>query len=157
MDGVTVKLTNLNLSDTLKNTLEMERIMALKKEIELTYEVNPAITVVADSDMLQLVVRNLVSNAIKFTPADGKIIVKTNIADYECRISITDNGRGIPFDQQPDMFSLKARSTYGTANEKGVGLGLVLCKEFTEQQGGRIGVESEPGKGSTFWFTLPTA
>ena len=156
MDGVTVKLTGLNLSEALKNTLELERIMALKKEIGLTYGLTPDISVVADSDMLQLVVRNLVSNAIKFTPRGGKVEVKTQMANHECCISITDNGRGIPLEQQADIFSLKAGSTYGTANEKGVGLGLILCKDFTEQQGGRISFESTPGKGSTFYVFMPS-
>ena len=73
----------------------------------------------------------------------------------EIKISITDSGRGIPHEQQADMFTLKARSTFGTANEKGVGLGLILCKEFTEQQGGHIDFESTPGKGSTFYIFMP--
>jgi len=155
MDGVVVKLGDLNLNETLKNTLEMERIMANKKDIDLTYEIDPIMSVVADSDMLQLVVRNIVSNAIKFTPANGRIDVSTKRINNECRISITDNGRGIPYEQQSDMFTLKARSTFGTSNEKGVGLGLILCKEFTEQQGGRISFESTPGKGSTFYIFMP--
>lgn len=155
MDGVVVKLSDLNLNETLKNTLELERIMAAKKDIDFIYEVDPTINVVADSDMLQLVVRNIVSNAIKFTPTNGQISVSTKCVNNECRISIADNGRGIPYEQQADMFTLKARSTFGTANEKGVGLGLILCKEFTEQQGGRIDFESAPGKGSTFYIFMP--
>jgi two-component system sensor histidine kinase/response regulator len=157
MDGVVVKLSDMNLNEALKNTLEMERIMASKKDIELTYDIDPAINIVADSDMLQLVVRNIVSNAIKFTPANGRVDVSTKRVNNECRISIADNGRGIPYEQQADMFTLKARSTFGTANEKGVGLGLILCKEFTEQQGGRIDFESIPGKGSTFFIFMPLA
>lgn len=155
MDGVAVKLSDMNLYETLKNTLEMERIMATKKEIDLTHDVDHTINVVADSDMLQLVIRNIVSNAIKFTPAGGRVDVSTKCINNECRISIADNGRGIPFEQQHDMFTLKARSTFGTANEKGVGLGLILCKEFTEQQGGRITFESIPGRGSTFFIFMP--
>ena len=155
MDGVVVKLSDMNLNETLKNTLEMERIMASKKDIDLTYDVDPAISVVADSDMLQLVVRNIVSNAIKFTPAGGRVDVSTKLINNECRISIADTGRGIAYEQQDDMFTLKARSTFGTANEKGVGLGLILCKEFTEQQGGRISFESIPGHGSTFFIFMP--
>lgn len=150
-----VNIVDPNLNETLKNTLEMERIMAMKKEIDLTYEIDPKVNVVADSDMLQLVIRNLVSNAIKFTPAGGRVDVSTKCINNECRISITDNGRGIPYEQQGDLFSLKARSTFGTANEKGVGLGLILCKEFTELQGGRIGFESVPGHGSTFFVFMP--
>jgi signal transduction histidine kinase len=155
MEGVVVKLSDINLFETLKNTLEMERILALKKDITLTYHIDPAINVVADNDMLQLVIRNLVSNAIKFTPVGGTVDVSTKMVMNECKISIKDNGRGIPFEQQADIFSLKARSTFGTGNEKGVGLGLILCKEFTEQQGGRIGFDSTPGRGSTFYIFMP--
>jgi two-component system sensor histidine kinase/response regulator len=155
MDGVTVKLSDINLSEALKNTLEMERIMALKKNITLTYNIDQVINVVADNDMLQLVVRNLVSNAIKFTPKGGKVDITTEMVMHECKISITDNGKGIPLDQQGNIFSLKARSTFGTDNEKGVGLGLPLCKEFTEHQGGRIGFESTPGQGSAFFIFMP--
>ncbi len=155
MEGVVVKLSDMNLFETLKNTLEMERILALKKDIALTYAIDPTITVVADNDMLQLVIRNLVSNAIKFTAPGGEVKVTTELLRNECLISIKDNGRGIPFDQQRDIFTLKARSTFGTSKEKGVGLGLLLCKEFTEQQGGRIGFESTPGRGSTFYIYMP--
>ncbi|HEY4194925.1 MAG TPA: HAMP domain-containing sensor histidine kinase [Mucilaginibacter sp.] len=155
MDGVVVKLSDMNLAETLNNTLELERILALKKDITLTYHIDPNINVVADNDMLQLVIRNLVSNAIKFTPVGGNVDINTKMVMNECKISIKDNGRGIPFEQQPDIFSLKARSTFGTSNEKGVGLGLILCKEFTEQQGGRIGFDSTPGRGSTFYIFMP--
>lgn len=155
MEGVVVKLSNLNLGGVLNNTLEMERVIALKKGITLTYFINPSITVEADSDMLQLVVRNLVSNAIKFTQAGGTVDISTEIVRNECLLKIKDNGIGIAFEQQSDIFSLKAKSTFGTSNEKGVGLGLLLCKEFTELQGGRIGFNSASGKGSTFFIYMP--
>ncbi|MDB5022588.1 MAG: two-component sensor histidine kinase [Mucilaginibacter sp.] len=155
MDGVVVKLSDVNLNEALKPTLELERMLALKKGIILSCEIDPSIRVVADNDMLQLVVRNLVSNAIKFTPVGGSVDIRTQIVMNECKISIIDSGRGIPFEQQKDIFSLKAGSTFGTQNEKGVGLGLLLCKEFTEQQGGRIGFESSPGRGSAFFVYMP--
>ncbi|MDB4903521.1 MAG: two-component sensor histidine kinase [Mucilaginibacter sp.] len=155
MDGVVVKLSDVNLMEALRPTLELERILALKKGIIPSCQLDPSIMVVADSDMLQLVVRNLVSNAIKFTPAGGSVDIRAEIVMNECKISIIDNGRGIPFEQQKDLFSLKAGSTFGTQNEKGVGLGLLLCKEFTEQQGGRISFESIPGRGSTFFVYMP--
>lgn len=155
MEGVVVKLSDLNLLETLKNTLELERILALKKEITLTYYIDSTTTVVADSDMLQLVIRNLVSNAIKFTTVGGTVDISTEMVMNECKLKVKDSGKGISYEQQPDIFSLKAKSTFGTNNEKGVGLGLLLCKEFTEQQGGRIGFESAPGRGSTFFVYMP--
>jgi len=155
MEGVVVKLSDINLLATLKNTLDLECALALKKQIVLTYTINPLITVVADSDMLQLVIRNLVSNAIKFTPLGGAINIGADRILNECRIGIRDNGIGIAYEQQKDLFTLKAKSTFGTGNEKGVGLGLILCKEFTELQGGRIEFESTPGSGSVFFVYMP--
>ncbi len=155
MDGVTVKLCDMNLLETLRNTVELERMLAIKKDITLSYDIDSSITVIADTDMLQLVIRNLISNAIKFTPTGGSVDVKAEIQRHECKLSITDNGRGISYEQQADIFSLKARSTFGTNNEKGVGLGLLLCKDFVEQQGGRIGFQSTPGHGSTFFVFMP--
>jgi signal transduction histidine kinase len=155
MDGVVVKLSDVNLKDALKSTLELERMLALKKGIISSFQIDPSVMVVADIDMLQLVIRNLVSNAIKFTPVGGSVDLHTEIVMNECKISIIDTGRGISFEQQKDIFSLKAGSTFGTQNEKGVGLGLLLCKEFTEQQGGRIGFESTPGRGSAFFVYMP--
>jgi len=155
MEGVVVKLSDMNLLTTLKNTLELERIIAIKKGITLTYNIDPFITIIADSDMLQLVVRNLVSNAIKFTQVGGLIDIGTELVMHECKLTIKDNGIGIAYDQQPGIFSLKVQSTFGTNNEKGVGLGLLLCKEFTELQGGRIGFVSTPGQGSAFFIYIP--
>jgi signal transduction histidine kinase len=154
MEGATVKLSDVNLLEALRNTLEMECMLAAKKDITLTYRINPSLTVVADIDMLQLVVRNLTSNAIKFTQPGGKVDLSAQIEMNECRISIKDTGVGIPFEQQGDIFTLKARSTFGTGKEKGVGLGLLLCKEFIEQQGGRIGFQSTPARGSVFFVYL---
>jgi signal transduction histidine kinase len=154
MEGATVKLSDVRLLDALHNTLDMERMLAAKKDITLTYRIDPGITVVADTDMLQLVIRNLTSNAIKFTRPGGDVNITAQIEMNECCISIKDNGLGIPFEQQSDMFTLKARSTFGTGKEKGVGLGLLLCKEFTEHQGGRIGFQSVPGRGSNFFVYL---
>jgi len=155
MEGVVVKLSDVNLLATLKNTLDLECALALKKQITLIYSIDPATTVVADSDMLQLVVRNLVSNAIKFTPFGGAVSIDASLVLNECKITVKDNGMGIPLEQQKDLFSLKAKSTFGTGNEKGVGLGLILCKEFTELQGGRITFESKPGFGSIFSVFMP--
>src|SRR5690606_9003987 len=85
----------------------------------------------------------------------GRIDITTHLRPQGRTIMISDNGRGIPFENQEDLFSLKARPTFGTQNEKGVGLGLALCKEFTEAQNGKIWFESIPGKGTTFSICLP--
>lgn len=155
MEGPTVNVLTLNLLDTVKSTLDMAKMQAQKKSILLTYQIDPHLIIAADTDMLQLVVRNLVSNAIKFTPEGGAINVDAQIIGDEYRISIRDNGKGIEEEKQPKIFSIHTQPTFGTNNEKGVGLGLALCKEYIERQGGRIAFESKPGKGSSFYIFIP--
>ncbi|WP_454801802.1 sensor histidine kinase [Mucilaginibacter phyllosphaerae] len=155
MDGVNVNLGYVNLRDALYNTIELEKAIALKKRITLVPELDWGIHIVADSDMLQLVIRNLISNAIKFTPAGGRISFKAKQIGAECWLIIRDNGVGMTAEKQAELFSLQAQSTFGTDNEKGVGLGLLLCKEFTELQGGRIWVESALDEGTAFFVSMP--
>jgi len=152
MQGVTVNKVKVNVKAVLKSTFQVHQTIAAEKGIHLVNQLKNAVYITADVDMLQLVVRNLISNAIKFTPPGGEVIVSDDVIDDECRINIKDNGVGIPFEEQVSIFSLKVNSAYGTKNEKGVGLGLVLCKEFTELQNGEIGFESTPGIGSTFYI-----
>lgn len=154
MEGVVVNLCEVNLKQTLIPALSTHQTMAAEKCIQLEDEINDSIYVLADSDMLQLVVRNLVNNAIKFTASGGRISLTSKISNDRCLINIADNGSGIPYDLQGDLFSLKARSTFGTQNEKGAGLGLALCKEFTDLQKGEIWFNSEPGVGTTFYLSL---
>ncbi|WP_224746357.1 sensor histidine kinase [Mucilaginibacter glaciei] len=156
MDGVNVKLGYVTLRQSLFNTIELERSIALKKDITLISEIDWEVKIVADSDMLQLVIRNLINNAIKFTPHGGQISFKAKHIGRECWLIIRDNGIGISSEKQAELFSLRAASTFGTDNEKGVGLGLLLCKEFTELQGGRIWVESPEGEGTVFYVSMPT-
>jgi two-component system sensor histidine kinase/response regulator len=152
MEGPNVNLVVVNLLSVLQGTMEMERTHALKKDISLNYYIPNELDVIADVNMLQLVVRNLISNAVKFTPSGGQITIEAEVISYECRITINDNGKGIPLDKQGRIFSIKSDPEFGTDNERGVGLGLVLCKEFIERQGGRIGFESSPGLGSRFFI-----
>lgn len=156
LDGFSIHPTELTLSDTLQNTLEIATSISHEKGISLTANIDPDVRVKADSDMLQLVVRNLLQNAIKFTGKGGKISVETATNHNRCSISVNDTGTGIKREQIDTIFSGVAPS-YGTANEKGVGLGLQLCKEFMERQGGSIQVESEVKKGSRFTVNIPLA
>jgi two-component system sensor histidine kinase/response regulator len=155
MEGPSVSLAEVNLLTVLMATLEMEKMHAAKKDITLESEIPSGLTVIADADMLQLVVRNLISNAIKFTPAGGQIRVNAQVQEEECMITVSDNGEGISSEKQETIFTIRAEPAFGTNNERGVGLGLVLCKEFTERQGGRIGFESTAGMGSSFFIILP--
>jgi two-component system sensor histidine kinase/response regulator len=157
MDGPKAQLRQLNLLDGLKGTMEMEAVQATKKGIELVYDIPGELSVIADTDMLQLVTRNLISNAIKFSPRGGEISVEAKIITDECRIAVRDKGTGMSLGQQKSIFSIKSEPAYGTANERGFGLGLVLCKEFVERQGGRIAFESALGDGTSFYIFLPVA
>ncbi|WP_158799280.1 sensor histidine kinase KdpD [Pedobacter sp. L105] len=155
MEGPSVHLLEVNLLTVLLGTLEMEKTHASKKDIILSYNISPQLVIIADVDMLQLVVRNLISNAVKFTPYGGLITIDAQIIADECRITVNDNGNGMSQDQQQKIFSVKSEPSFGTNNERGVGLGLVLCKEFTERQGGRIDFKSDMGLGSSFFVFMP--
>lgn len=130
---------------------------AKNKGIDIICNIQPEIKIVADSNMLQTVIRNLVSNAVKFTPCGGKIHVSAKIAaDKSVEISIKDSGIGMSPAMVDHLFSLDFKtSRNGTEGEPSTGLGLLLCKEFVEKNGGKIGVESHEGNGSTFYFTIP--
>lgn len=127
-----------------------------KKDITLTSEVKGGIIAYADRNMIRIVIRNLVSNAIKFTKPGGEVKISASLtADSVC-VSVSDNGVGIFAEDIPGLFSIdKQKTTPGTEKEKGSGLGLILCKEFVEKNDGTIDVTSTPGEGSCFSFTLP--
>jgi len=154
MQGTTVNLVKLDLKKTLQTTLQIHQAVAAEKGIQLTDHLKDSVFITADADMLQLIIRNLINNALKFTHPGGWIIIAADIIDDDCRIMIKDNGLGIPYEHQNDIFSLKTESTSGTKNEKGVGLGLLLCKEFTELQNGKITFESTPGAGTIFYVSF---
>jgi two-component system sensor histidine kinase/response regulator len=157
MDGTVARLQAVQLSTYFEETTELFQAIALKKDITLTTIADASITVQADPDMLQIVVRNLLNNAVKFTRHGGRIVLKAVADGANCIISVTDNGMGIPLGRQGDIFSLNTTSTNGTENEHGTGLGLVLCKDYTELQGGRIWFQSVENEGATFYISLPLA
>jgi signal transduction histidine kinase len=112
--------------------------------------------VFADEFMITTVIRNLVYNAIKFTPNKGEIVISTHTRDDVVEVRVADNGVGIPQENLEKLFRTDIRlSTSGTDKESGSGLGLVLCKDFIEKNGGNITIETEENKGTTFIFTLP--
>jgi len=157
MEGLNINLQEINLLKALQSTLDMGQLYASKKEILFINHIPSVINVTADVDILQLVVRNIITNAVKFTSKGGKIQIYAQLTSNECKITINDNGKGIAQERQEKIFSIKAEPTYGTNNEKGVGLGLMLCKEFIEKQGGRIEFESNLAQGSNFYVYIPTS
>lgn len=143
------------ISESVKQTMpqsQIKNILISKGKIE-------DLTLFADQNMIRTVIRNLLSNAVKFSFPDGLIEIETKISDNILTIAITDHGTGISPQTLNSLFSLteKVPSTKGTANEKGTGLGLILCREFVERNGGTIHAESAVGKGSTFIVTLPVS
>lgn len=157
MEGSYVELEQLNVSEALKAGLNIEKNAAKRKGVDLVIKTDDSLTILADKNMLQLVIRNLVNNAIKFTQNGGLITLTTQRKGEDCCISIKDNGLGIEPEQQENLFKLKAISTYGTNNERGIGLGLLLCKEFTDLQGGKIWFERNTDKGSSFFLSFKLA
>lgn len=151
MDGGTsVNLLKLNLSEVVADCLPVQLAAADIKSVAIHARIDPSTDLYADRDMMKLVIRNLVNNAIKFTPPGGEIHIYSSDDPGSVKLHIADNGIGIPAELQDTLFTLNAASTYGTNNEKGVGLGLILCKEYTEMQNGRISFSSLPGKGTKF-------
>jgi signal transduction histidine kinase len=154
--GVSARLELVNLSKLLEPTLSLEKDIAARKGIVLDYLIDPDTIVFADSDMMQIVVRNITGNAIKFTENHGTILIRSQVVAGECIIDIKDDGIGMSAEKSESIFSLNVESTFGTKNEKGVGLGLLLCMEFIRAQNGRIWFESKPGEGTRFHIAIPT-
>lgn len=135
----------------------LERLtpMANAKGLILYDRIEPQLKIHADKDMLDTIIRNLVSNAIKFT-SEGSVTVSAYVRSGDTLFSVSDTGSGISEETIHQLFTKSFNvTTYGTSGEKGTGLGLQLCRDFVEKHKGRIWVESSPGHGSTFYFTIP--
>jgi signal transduction histidine kinase len=141
-----------------QNIISLLRFSAEEKDIILTGKLEKNLIAIADSNLFNTILRNLLSNAIKFSKVGGTIIIATKQVKNQIQISVADNGVGISPENLEKLFRIDTNvSTRGTFNEKGSGLGLILCKEFVEINKGNIWVESEQDKGSTFTFTVPLA
>ncbi len=146
----------LGFSGIIGEVLRHERLSANSKDISIKNCASEGIEVFADENMLKTVLRNLISNAVKFTNSGGQISVYAIKKEDHVEIRISDNGIGMNEKILKGLFKLTSNpSTLGTAKEKGSGLGLVLCKDFVEKHKGEIWVESVEGTGSDFKFTLP--
>jgi len=150
------KPENIDIVALINEADDLLRDVAHQKSITITGKMPQSITVFADKDMIGTILRNLISNAIKFTNQGGTIVVSAKQKQGELMVTVSDNGVGIEADVLGNLFRIEeSYSTSGTQNEQGTGLGLILCKEFIEKHGGKIWVESEVGKGSKFCFTIP--
>jgi ligand-binding sensor domain-containing protein/signal transduction histidine kinase len=147
-----------NLTSLVQENINLHRLLAERKGIMLLSPEQNEVFAYGDRDMINSVIRNLVTNAVKFTERNKKVEIQLNPKEKEIEVNIVDEGIGITQEQLKKLFRIdeKFKST-GTAGEKGTGLGLIICKEFVEKNGGEIKVKSAPGKGSVFSFTVPMA
>lgn len=145
----------LDLSKMITEVLQLLRLQAEAKQIYIENQNNSQVYVYADKEMVNLILRNLLSNAIKFTPPQGYIEIGVNEISSFVEIYVQDTGVGMTKDAIQKISESNFYTTKGTSSESGTGLGLMLCKEFLHKNGGQMHIESEPGKGSIFSFTLP--
>ena len=150
-----VRAHELDLSMLIDEVIKLLRLQAETKNVTIESTVHEPIHVHADIDMINLVLRNLISNAIKFTPEGGRIAIGVNQLSYFAEVYVQDTGMGISEEAIQKIHENNFYTTKGTASESGTGLGLMLCKEFLSKNGGQMHIESKPGEGSTFSFTLP--
>jgi signal transduction histidine kinase len=148
----------VTIDSVVGNVLTLLKGNAAQKKVNLVCETNPATEVFADSTMLHSIFQNLIGNAIKFTPSNGRVTVRAADQGSMIQVSVIDSGVGVPPEKLAHLFELMAgRSTDGTAGEKGTGLGLLLCKDLVEKHGGQLWVDSVVGQGTSFHLTLPKA
>jgi signal transduction histidine kinase len=155
MQSDAVRAQEIDLSLLINDVIKVLRLQAEAKDVKIENTVSDATHVYADRDMINLVLRNLLSNAIKFTPAKGRISIGIHQHNYFVEVFVQDSGQGITKEAIKKINENNFYTTKGTASESGTGLGLMLCKEFLAKHGGKMHIESEPGQGSTFSFTLP--
>lgn len=157
MQGNHINMQVIDIAEMIVSVQKLMRLQAENKKVYLSAKATSPVYIYADKDMINLVLRNLLSNAIKFTPENGEVFITATVKNDTVEVAVKDTGLGISQENIKQLFSDAYFTTKGTANETGTGLGLMLCKEFLIKNGGDINVESEPGKGSCFSFTLPKA
>ncbi|MGE5432762.1 MAG: ATP-binding protein [Syntrophomonadaceae bacterium] len=155
---ISYKPADISLKDAVDSTLELSSASILQKRIKIVNEVDGSLRALADRNMLELILQNLISNAVKFTFPDGKIIIKAEWNMREIKVSVIDNGIGISSENMEKLFRIDIPySTSGTLNEQGSGLGLILCLDMITMHNGKIWAESGHGKGTSFNFTVPSS
>jgi signal transduction histidine kinase len=155
---LSIEKKELRLDTEIREVVDSLTVPLRMKEISLFVDVPDSAVVLADTNMFRLVLRNLIANAIKFTGEKGEIFITAERQGETIKMNVRDTGVGISAEDIEKLFRSDIRfTTLGTANEKGTGLGLLLCKEIVEKHGGNIHVLSEAGKGSTFSFTVSAA
>jgi signal transduction histidine kinase len=147
---------NLQLLPIVKQVFSLFHLAALKKNISLIFDESDDLEIFADLNMIETILRNLISNAVKFTHSGGMVTIHAGMLQNNIEITVSDNGIGMKEEIANKLFRTDTNySSPGTDNERGSGLGLILCHDFVKKHKGNIWIESEPGKGSRFIFTLP--
>lgn len=154
IDEIKPRFERIPIYDLVYEVIELLKFQSERKQVYLHLRVPKKIIVFADAEMVRLVLRNLISNAIKFCTTHDRVHVTAKERQGWVTISVQDTGFGINEKGISELFNLDHVSTKGTRNEIGTGLGLALCKDFIEKMGGKISVESVEGKGSCFQFTI---
>jgi signal transduction histidine kinase len=154
MKGNTANKRLILVLEEFSPTFNLMKSIAMKKGILLEVEIKNN-ELYADVEMLKLIFRNLIHNAIKFTPNNGSINICFDTDEHNYHISIKDNGIGIKEEEQVSIFTISTKTNYGTNKEKGTGLGLMLCKEYTDMQGGKIWFTSKEKEGTSFYLSFP--
>ncbi|MEO0901074.1 MAG: ATP-binding protein, partial [Bacteroidota bacterium] len=144
--------------NVIEKNVELFKENAFRKNVAITHQSKEVSNVYADKDMIDFVVRNLLSNALKFTESGDSIIVDVTEEEDHLKVKVKDTGIGMTEEQREALLnsSKENTSTPGTENEEGTGLGFAICKDFINRNNGMIYIESKEGKGSTFSFTIPT-
>lgn len=156
--SISIDKVKFNLSKIIETNINILKLSAEKKNLTIQNETSDNIFAFGDREMISTVVRNLLNNAVKFTPSGKNIRIITSRDKNIITVKISDEGVGISPENQHRLFSIEDKyKTEGTGGEKGTGLGLIICKEFVEENDGIIDVSSIPGRGSTFIFTIPSA
>lgn len=155
MQANVVHAKKTDIGKLIEEVLQLLRLQADRKKINIEFANSNVVYATMDKDMIQLVMRNLISNAIKFTPENGNISVDIHENHLFVEVYISDNGTGMSPDTLMKINRKDFYTSKGTANESGTGLGLMLCKEYLARNGGKLHIESKWGKGSVFSFSLP--
>jgi signal transduction histidine kinase len=146
----------IELKRIIENSASVLQSLADQKNIGIKFVYDKDLILFADPLMIETVLRNLINNAIKFTPENGLVEITANQIDGHICICVKDSGIGISEEDAQNLFRIDSTvKRKGTNNEDGSGLGLILCKEFVDKNNGTIWVNSSPGKGSSFFFTVP--
>jgi two-component system sensor histidine kinase/response regulator len=155
LEGIMVKPTMISLQQVVEENIKLVDFQIKFKDLNVVNKIDPALTAFVDPNVINIVIRNLLSNAIKFCGKGDDIIFEAKINKDKVLFSIKDNGPGISNEHKKGLFNLAYSNSMGTASEKGYQLGLILCKDMVNQSEGSIDVESELGKGTTFYISLP--